>query len=71
MYALLYSIPVATGSDGTIAFEPGRGGMLAWYRAPDGRGFYPGIPWYALPAAATRHNPEYDALLEVAQLLFG
>jgi hypothetical protein len=67
MDAMLYSIPVSDLG----AFEPGRGGMLAWYPAPGGRGHYPGIPWYALPASSTRYNPEYDALLEVAQLLFG
>jgi hypothetical protein len=71
MDAVLYSIPVEEGSGGPIAFEPNRGGMLAWYPAPGGRGHYPGIPWYALPASSTKYNPEYYALLEVAQLLFG
>jgi hypothetical protein len=67
LVAELYSIPITDAG----AFEPGRGGMLAWYRAPEGRGVVPGMPYYPEPASATKYNPEYDALLAVAEMLFG
>jgi hypothetical protein len=63
--AELYSIPL----DADGLFEPGRGGLIAWYRGPEGRGTLAGMPYYPLPASATAHNPEYDALLKLVGLL--